>query len=340
MSKFNTTFLPIYIFCAGIFVIFTLEGLVRLSGIAPSLATQYGNYVSDPYLPYKPQPFSKLSGKSAEFDFEYVHNSLGFRDVEHLHKKPEGTFRILGLGDSFTYGVGAAFEETYLYKLEEMLNNREGEHPTVEIIKAGIPRFFPESERLLLEHYGLDFKPDLILIGFLPNDIIDTSLGIDAVRVSGSGYLIRTGEFGEIASWLYIHSYVFRIVFHQYILLTQGTTNTSNQSSKIDQLKAEEKIAAEYTRMIELANQIGARIVLIHIPQQGPWDDNAHGVASKLADWSSSHDITFIDVLPAMEKTSKNQALYWKQDGHCNAAGYKVIAETIFSHLVKNNLVP
>jgi lysophospholipase L1-like esterase len=221
-----------------------------------------------------------------------------------------------------------------------MLNNRAGEHPPVEIIKAGIPRFFPESERLLLEHYGLDFEPDLILIGFLPNDIIDTSLGLDAVRVSGSGYLIRTGEFSEIVSWLYVHSYVFRIVLRQYISLTQGASNTSDQPSKIDQLKVEEKIAAEYTRMSELADQIDAGIVLIHIPQQGPWDDYAHGISSKLAEWSSSHNITFIDVLPAMEKASKNQILYWKQDGHCNASGYKVIAETIFSHLVKNNLVP
>jgi lysophospholipase L1-like esterase len=341
MSKCNATFVLFYIFCAGIFVALALEGLVRLFEIAPPLVTQYGDYVSDPYLPYKPRPLSKLSGRSAEFDFEYIHNSLGFRDVEHSLEKPEGTFRILGLGDSFTYGVGVAFEETYLYKLEEMLNNREGEHPTVEIIKAGIPRFFPEAERLLLEYYGLDFKPDLILIGFLPNDIIDTSLGIDAVRMSESGYLVKTGEIGEIASWLYVHSQVFRIIFRQYISLTQGkSSSTPDQLSEIDRLKVERKIATEYTRIIELANQIDAKTVLIHIPQQGPWDDYAHGVASKLAEWSSSHNLIFIDVLPAMEKVSQNQVLYWQEDGHSNGAGHKVIAETIFSALVERNLVP
>ncbi len=43
--------------------------------------------------------------------------------------KPEGTFRILGLGDSFTAGWGAAYEETYLRRSEVALNARDGRSP-------------------------------------------------------------------------------------------------------------------------------------------------------------------------------------------------------------------
>jgi hypothetical protein len=88
---------------------------------------------------------------SNEFVFEVRHSSWGARDVEHPTAKPPGVFRILGLGDSFTYGVGAAFEDTYLAMLENLLDARPGNHPRVEIIKAGIPRFFTEPERLLLQ---------------------------------------------------------------------------------------------------------------------------------------------------------------------------------------------
>ena len=128
-----------------------------------------------------------LEGRNAtdEFDYSYRHNSVGFRDVEHALSKPDGVFRILGLGDSFTYGAGAAFEETYLYRLEAMLDQRTGDHPTVEIIKAGISRFYPESERILFEQYGVHYSPDLVVIGFVPNDVIDACLGIDAVTVEG-----------------------------------------------------------------------------------------------------------------------------------------------------------
>jgi hypothetical protein len=32
--------------------------------------------------------------------------------------------------------------------------------------------------------------------------------------------------------------------------------------------------------------------------------------------------------------------LYWEKDGHCNAAGYAVIADVILTALTRNRLVP
>ena len=128
----------VYLTVSAAFVVVALEVLARLFHLAPQLVQEYGDQVKDSRLPFKPRPFSTLSGKSGsgEYTFEYKHNSLGFRDVEHDTLKPEGVFRIIGLGDSFTYGAGASFKETYLYRLEAMLNERQGEHPKVEIIKA------------------------------------------------------------------------------------------------------------------------------------------------------------------------------------------------------------
>ena len=49
-------------------------------------------------------------------------NSLGFRDTrEYALSKPPGTFRIIVLGDSVTFGHGALFETTYPYLLEQRL---------------------------------------------------------------------------------------------------------------------------------------------------------------------------------------------------------------------------
>jgi hypothetical protein len=105
-----------------------LEITTRARHQAPRLDNQYGDHVSDPYLPYKPKPSITHRGHSPtdEFDYVYAHNSFGFRDVEHTYEKPPGTFRIVGLGDSFTYGAGALFEDTYLARLEETLNARGG----------------------------------------------------------------------------------------------------------------------------------------------------------------------------------------------------------------------
>jgi hypothetical protein len=147
------------------------------------------------------------------------HNSLGFRDIEHACAKGEGVFRILGLGDSFTYGAGADFERTYLYRLEQMLNGRSGDHPRVEIIKAGVPRYYPQLERILLDRYGRAFSPDLVLVGFVPNDVIDTYLGVYAVTVDPSGFLVTSeaDELGALGTLLYMNSHVLRVILKRYV---------------------------------------------------------------------------------------------------------------------------
>lgn len=347
--KFWTT----YLLVTATFVLFALELLVRLLNLAPPLPKQYGNFVSDTYLPYKPRPSSTISGRTDEFDFEYKHNSLGFRDVEHTPAKPEGVFYILGLGDSFTYGVGISFEESYLFRLEKMLNERQGEHPRVEIIKAGIPRFFPEAERLLLQYYGIKFNPDLILIGFLVNDVMDTFWGIEGVKVTKNGYLVTSRKaremderegIGEISNWLYVHSHLFRIMLRKY---TSCKMTGKYQICWPDIYKPNghhekdwQKIEFEYAKIIELAQQVNAKVAIIHIPPKGPWDDAHFYPASRLSKWCGEQGVTFIDVLPAMKEVSQHETLYWEEDVHCNSAGYRVIAETVYSRLIEKALVP
>lgn len=169
-----------------------LEAGLRILRLAPALPVQWAGYVADPVLPFKPRPLSVVAGRTVDgFSFEYRHNSYGLRDTEHAQEKAPGVFRIVGLGDSFTYGAGAAFEDTYLVRLETMLNASAHPRRTVEIIKAGVPRFFPEPARQMLEQYGLAFRPDLVLVEFHPNDVIDTALGRDAIAVSPEGgYLV------------------------------------------------------------------------------------------------------------------------------------------------------
>ena len=49
-------------------------------------------------------------------------NTKGLRDREYNSKKPKNTFRILVLGDSFTFGSCVEENETYPKVLENFLN--------------------------------------------------------------------------------------------------------------------------------------------------------------------------------------------------------------------------
>ena len=198
--------------CVGL-----VEGAVRLFGLAPALPEQYADYVGDPYRPYvrKSNVIRRGKSRSGEYAYEYRHNSRGFRDDEHALTKPDGVFRILGLGDSFTWGVGADYEKTYLSRLERQLNDRRGNGKTFEIIKAGVPRYFPEIQRLQLEHYGIEYEPDLIIAAFTWNDVVDTVRGMDALKpISKDGYLVSKegARLGSTGAWLYLHWHTARIV--------------------------------------------------------------------------------------------------------------------------------
>ncbi|MEN8185483.1 MAG: SGNH/GDSL hydrolase family protein, partial [Myxococcota bacterium] len=260
------------------------ELLVRVLGLAPHLPNQYAAYREDPVLPHRLRPGVVLEGRSVtgEFDFHYAHNSHGMRDVERRLEKPAGVFRVLALGDSFTYGAGVGFEDTFLAGLERTLNQRDGSHPPVEVVKAGVPRYFPEAERLFLEHYAAPFDADLVLVVFVPNDVIDTYLGVDAIEVLPDGRLISNygrrllAQLGPGLLALYEHLHLARIPI-RWVLQTRLRNEEPARWEEIYRAEgfheeAWQEVEAHYTGMTDWARRQGTEIAFLHIPLRGPWD--------------------------------------------------------------------
>jgi len=102
---------------------------------------------------------------------DVIINSMGFRDREYAEQKPDGVFRILVLGDSFTWGLGVSQEEIYTEVLESMLNQTLEGSPRVEVINAGISGFGTDQEYLLLQRWAKRLAPDLVVLFFYENDI-------------------------------------------------------------------------------------------------------------------------------------------------------------------------
>lgn len=324
----------------------------RWLGIAPSLPDQYAVYVEDPILPHKPRPGATIVGPGAtnEFDFEYRHNSLGLREREIPEAKPPGTFRILGLGDSFTYGGGAKAENVYLARLERRLNGRGSGHPRIEVMNAGIPRFFPEAERLFLEHYGLPFQPDLALVAFVPNDVIDTFLGLKAIRVLPDGRLVSNAgarlveQLGDVTTVLYTHSHALRILIAAYLRskVPEEQRVRSEEVFRPDGFHepAWRELERQYGLMADLARGRGIQIVFVHLPQMGPWDSSAAYPPARLAAWAQRNGLAFVDVLPAFQADGHSELLFWPKDRHPTDAGHAVIADALFEALTGRGLVP
>ncbi|MBI4665234.1 MAG: SGNH/GDSL hydrolase family protein [Nitrospinae bacterium] len=99
-------------------------------------------------------------------------NRFGMRDYDrYTKKKPGGVFRVLCIGDSFTFSL-TSLENSYPKILERAL---AGGSNKIEVINAGVAGYGPDEEYLYLKRYGLEFEPDLVIVGFfVGNDITDS----------------------------------------------------------------------------------------------------------------------------------------------------------------------
>jgi len=99
-------------------------------------------------------------------------NSAGMRDREHSKEKPDGTFRILVLGDSFMEALQVRAEASLPQLLEKELTQQAGR--PVEVINAGVSGWGTDDALRYLTEYGLEYDPDLVLVAAtLHNDISD-----------------------------------------------------------------------------------------------------------------------------------------------------------------------
>jgi len=98
-------------------------------------------------------------------------NSHGLRGLrEYERTKVPGTFRILLLGDSQTFGHGVEFEETFGQRLEDSLQSRlVGK--TIEVINTGVNGYNLYQEAAYFTQVGIGYDPDIVLILFITNDL-------------------------------------------------------------------------------------------------------------------------------------------------------------------------
>ena len=131
-------------------------------------------------------------------------NSLGFRGPE-LDLDTPGVLRILLLGDSFTFGYGVEYEQTFGNRLEQNLS--EAGISNI-VINAGVTGW-GTLQALLFARDSLDWiKPDIIILTFCENDQID-----DEVFLRGGARGLLPAFPGK--RWLRDHSKVYSILYNR-----------------------------------------------------------------------------------------------------------------------------
>jgi uncharacterized protein YhhL (DUF1145 family) len=141
-------------------------------------------------------------------------NSQGFHDRERTVERISSGPRVLAVGDSFVMGAGVTYDESFTTLLEKALQAR---YPGAEVINFGVPGYQPDNYLSLLKSHGVQYRPDLVLLGFyLGNDLAPPSQS--EMIVAGQRYKVHiNGNWGhdhlDWDHWYLFHNlnYIYRV---------------------------------------------------------------------------------------------------------------------------------
>jgi len=132
-------------------------------------------------------PYAKVSFRTSEYTYTAEANSMGFRDRE---TGPKSGFRIIALGDSFTYGWGVELADSWPKVLERLCREHGGR---VEVLNLGCPGASVDVYAEVAERGIPLLKPDLVLVGVLQGeDLKQLDMGGTMERLAGPRWALAT----------------------------------------------------------------------------------------------------------------------------------------------------
>lgn len=223
------------------------------------------------------------------YEFTYSNNSLGFRGSREYGPKKPGEFRLLLLGDSFTYGLGVNDDQTFAYHLEQYLR---AHNLPAEVINAGLPGKGTDAELKLFQTVGVKLHPDLTAICFFSNDFQDNARAeyytilpdgglrvkpLDWKRRGLKNFLFNFPGYNWLISWSHAANLVKQAAVNYLVARQAGPGNSAPSSSDLVVSYsyagqrfsdgANEKITAIYVaHLMEAARQAGSQMAFFYIP--------------------------------------------------------------------------
>lgn len=143
----------------------------------------------EPRLAYTLRPDSPLEIWNSTF----TSNALGFRTAPP--EKPPGTFRIVFVGDSWTYGMGVERHESYPEVLARLANEHAGLDAEVEAWTLALPGYNLHNSLAGLDFFFHRLQPDAVVVAPSGNDNHSSNTVLPNGAQWSDGLL--QDEFGE-----------------------------------------------------------------------------------------------------------------------------------------------
>jgi lysophospholipase L1-like esterase len=276
-------------------------------------------------------------------------NSQGFRDGEFAMPKPPGTFRIICLGDSWTFGANVGQDETYPQRLQALLR-RAYPKRKIEVLNLGVLGYSSFQGRELLRQTALQLQPDAVVLAYAWNDA--SLAGFHDSEMPG----FKTSRVERLVAWFSLNAESFKL-FRYFLSLAiyrpvsladklkkAAESEPSDESTDYQKYKQWTRVPlADYEtnmrEMIALARDRGASVILLYNAiLRAPYRDAIQGI-------SRAEHIPLVDGYALVAESQKQMEreietkLALRQAGETGRADADQV-EVIFRVYAGNHAVP
>ncbi len=272
------------------------------------------------------QPSGTEMFNKSEFQYLHKYNSLGLRDREFKTDKDSNEFRILGLGDSFTEGVGTSEDSTWLRQLEYMLNHtsQKTRYTTMNGGAHGSDLFFSYE---LFDRCLLKYKPQLVILNLNSTDINDCIYRGCGERFDAQGHFhCKKGPWWE---FFFGCSYIVRLIVLNFLHYDWQLLSPAAQKNEEEIVLTE--IGKKINDYLTLTKKNKITFLLVLQPLQEDIRDRTDPLQRLKFDTSIHYirlDSYLSDSIHAYHDDFS--LFYWPKDGHFTTRGYAIEANAIF----------
>ena len=335
--------------------IFTADNILGVSYYPDDLTTIF---IEDDLLGWRLRP----NGDDYYGSAHYKINSKGLRSPHSEYRKPADTRRILHLGDSVTIGHGLPYEGTSAYILEEMLGELHRGY-AVQVINAGCDGYSPWQEYEFLRSEGYKYEPDLVMVGFVLNDVTE-KFGL--VRFGGNtagGQLRHTRQYAAISRFpLYralTRTPIYLFLKDRFLKARLGK-NIREGAKRLEELQVRDLVFNHDNELVDQAwettlgnlqkistycsdNEIEMLVVIYPFAFQLDLSDSMAYPQFRVRDFCQRNDIRCVDLLPVfseeMRRTGNEAEYYFKDQYHPAIEGNRVTSRVVLDYIVANGLL-
>lgn len=305
------------------------------------------------------EPHARYGHRSPDVSVEFRINGQGMRDDrEFAYAKPQGVKRIVSLGDSFTAGFEVEGDETFSSVLERALAARG---IRVEVLNAGVSGYSNAEALLYLERELYRYEPDLVLLSFFGNDLVDNTrtglfrledgrlveVGTSYVPGGGIGDFLNTNP---LFSFLSEHSNAFALAKEVATLalkrrmveenLEQISAGAGDDAVARDQRRL---AAAIFERLYAGTRERGIPLVIQSIPTPA-WGTDGKPALHELFPLDEFDverpGIAFFPARSVLEPSLGREPLYHlRSHGHWTPYSHRLAGEALAALVVERGLL-